>query len=155
MKKFRINKAYSSVEKFNEIAGSLQDVDSSKIDLQLSLIFEEFSETIESFEKQNSIKLIDGAADLFVTVSGLLQQLSAAGFDIDKAVEKVCENNLSKFPENGTAIRFDGEFTSTLNEKHQVYVIKDKTGKIRKPGDFIPVDLSDCVPENFKWGNMK
>lgn len=154
MKKFRINKAYASVEKFNEIAGSLHEVDSSKIDLQLSLIFEEFSETIEAFEKQDNIKLVDGAADLFVTVSGLLQQLSVAGFDVDKAVDKVCGNNLDKFPKVNTALRFDGEFTSTLNEKHQVYVIKDKAGKIRKPADFIPVDLSDCVSHNFKWENM-
>ncbi len=154
MKKFRISKAYSSVEKFNEIAGNLTNVDAESINLQLSFIFEELSETIEAFENKNSRELIDGAADIFVTTAGLLQKLSILGFDVDKAIEKVCENNLSKFPDVGTAIRFDGEFTSTLNEKHQVYVIKDKTGKIRKPADFIPVDLSDCVSHNFKWENM-
>ena len=143
--------SYFNIGKFNDIAGSLTAVTPSKVNNQLSYIFEELTETIEAFENNNAVELLDGACDLFVTVCGLMQQLHAAGFNVQEAQKRVDANNLSKYPKVGTAIKYKPEHSYELNSKYQVYVIKDAGGKIMKPLDFKPVQLSDLVPKDNFW----
>ena len=47
--------------------------------------------------KECEVELLDGAVDVFVVVSGLLQKLQHFGFDVEKALLRVPENNMSKF----------------------------------------------------------
>lgn len=139
---------YQDVLAFNDIAGNLNNVNLDSIDNQLSFIFEELSETITGFEEGDAKEVIDGAADLFVTVSGLIQKLEAAGVDMRAVISKVNENNLEKFPKTG-AVNLDvlqknnPDFVVSHNPKYDVYVLKDAKGKIRKPSTFIAVDLTE------------
>lgn len=145
----KVQDAYESVMKFNDIAQNFINVDKESINNQFSFIFEELTEGIDAFENEDSVELLDAACDLFVTVSGLLQKLSVAGFDVNTAMERVNENNLSKFPKVGIEFSTSTENTVKLNVKHQVHVIKNSNGKIVKPDEFVPVDLSDLVPSYF------
>jgi hypothetical protein len=148
-----MGQSYLAVKMFNDISSNLDGNMIEKIDQQLSFIFEELTEAISGLENRDAKELLDGAVDTWVTVAGLLQKLEAAGFDVEKAMRKVDENNLSKFPKLGEAFGYEDGFTVSLNKKYQRSVIKDKNGKVRKPVTFIPVDLSDCVPDNFFGDN--
>jgi hypothetical protein len=150
------------------VAGNLSNVTYNTIDDQISYIFEELCETIDSIDphRQSLIEgnfpanydinealvdrtgLLDGACDLFVTVVGLLQKLEAKGYDVGTALQRVCANNLTKFPEINESFTYDSRFTETINEKYGRCVIKDENGKVRKPNDFAPVDLSDLIPQH-------
>jgi hypothetical protein len=142
-----IKVAYAEVREFNDIAGNLTNVTVESIDNQLGFIFEELTETIDGLEAGDKVELLDGACDLFVTVAGLLQKLEAAGYNVAHALGRVNANNLSKFPKVGELFPYNPEFSLTLNEKYQRVVLKDGNGKVRKPDNFVAVDLSDLVPK--------
>lgn len=147
MKSSVISKAYQDIKKFNDIAENLINVDSESIALQLDLIQEEYIETVDAFDAGNNEGILDGAIDMFVVVSGLLQKLEAQGYDVAEAIKRVCDNNSQKFPSLDVGCAYNKEFELSINEKYNVYVIRDKNGKIRKPEGFVSVDLSDCVPK--------
>lgn len=163
-----ITLAYNQIGLFNLIAGNLENVTLESIDNQLGFIFEELEETIEVVEwtsaSQDScddldydpdVEVLDGACDLFVTVSGLLQKLEAAGFDVAEAMNRVNMNNLSKFPNSQDELfKIQPENTHIkLNTNFDVVVFKDiETGKIKKPLNFKPVDLTGTYPNFLKGG---
>lgn len=142
-----IRTAYADVVTFNAVAGNLTNVTDDSIDNQLDFIFEEFQETVTAFEEGNKVELLDGAADLFVTVAGLLQKLEAAGYDVATALERVNANNLSKFPQIGTLFGNKNGYEIVPNVTYNRIVLKDENGKVRKPDNFVAVDLSDLVPK--------
>lgn len=144
-----IERSYLRIYEFNEIAGNLNNVDEYSVDNQLSYIYEELAETISAFEKQDSIELLDGAVDIFVTSVGLLQKLEAAGFNVAEAMNRVDLNNLAKFPKNTDSIQYDASYIKTFNEKYGRYVLKDSSSKVRKYANFPKVDLSDCINKEF------
>jgi len=120
------------------------------------------------------VEVIDGVCDLFVTVAGLMQKLEAAGFDVSGALKKVNENNLSKFPQGDLAViknipeitevprKYEDVFELTVqppntvkeyNSQYSVYVFKDiETGKIKKPTNFVPVNLKGFEVVGFLSG---
>jgi hypothetical protein len=144
-----IGKIFTDVKTFNEVAGSLNNVTKESIALQLDLLQEEYLETVEAFDTNNPIDFADGVADCLVIILGMVQKLEAAGYDMDEVLYRICVNNLSKYIPVGEAVHFNPEYNKELNEKHQVYVLKNARGKIMKPSDFVSVDLLDCVPESF------
>lgn len=159
--------AFDNVFKFNDISKQFEGDVLAGINLQLDLIFEEFcTETIPAFEEgcnavdshfidldeanKQAEKLLDGAVDTFVVVSGLLQKLHAAGMDINAALLRVTENNLSKFPKKVEYNWCEKQgYTPVFNDKHACFVLKDANGKTRKNHDYKSVDLGDLVPTNF------
>lgn len=149
MNKNYIAEAYESVHTFNDIAGNLNDVTYDSIDNQLSFIFEELTETIDAMETKNRVELLDGACDLYVTVAGLMQKLEAKGYDVARALQRVNQNNLDKFPKVMCSGQWmyvkENQFTPIFNDKHECFVLKDKDGKIRKPVGFKAVNLKDLV----------
>lgn len=148
MKQKSVGKAYGSVFKFNEIAGQLNDPDKDSIALQLDLIQEEYLEGVEAFDNEDRVELLDAAVDMWVVVSGLLQKLEAMGYNVEEALQRVTDNNLTKFPStaNNAMNSWNADYEPTFNKKHQVLVLKDKNGKVRKPDGYKSVDLSDLVP---------
>lgn len=141
-----IKKAFGEVFKFNEIAGNLSNVDDESVDNQISFIFSELEETITAFEQGDRVGVLDGAADLFVTVSGLLQKLEAQGYDVDTALRRVNANNLTKFPAT-VSTADQGKYKVSLNAKHNVFVLKDENDKVRKPEGYVGVYLADLIPK--------
>ncbi len=159
-----ISAAFDSVYKFNDISKQFEGNLQAGIDLQIDLIFEELAETISAMDEGMSdnpnanksdaeTSLLDGAADVFVVVAGLLQKLQNAGFDVEKALIRVCENNLSKFPKVIPPTEFNWyeqqKWTPVYNDKYGCFVLKDENGKSRKPIDFVPVVLDNLTPKNF------
>lgn len=143
----KIQEAYQSVKDFNEIAGTLENVDDESIALQLDLMQEEYLETVDAFDEGNKVELLDGACDMFVIACGFLAKLEAQGYDVEKALTKVTENNMSKFISiQDKNIVWSEAYQEMYNSKHQVIVLRNKAGKIMKRPGFVSVDLSDCVP---------
>lgn len=137
---------YSDVKRFNEIAGVFDGNLKEAADLYLSLDFEELCEAIDGFENEDMAELFDGAIDKIVTGFGLLQVLEKAGFNVERGMKKVAQNNLTKYTSFYPTVVNAG-YSVTFNDKHSVYVLKDENGKIRKPFEFESVDLSDCLPK--------
>jgi NTP pyrophosphatase (non-canonical NTP hydrolase) len=145
-----IGKAFEAVYQFNEIAGVFQSDSKEAIDLYLSLTFEELSESITAFENSDPKELLDGAADVFVTVAGLLQVMQKAGFNVQEALKRVTDNNLQKFPKTiPLGMQRPAGWVISWNNQYGVHVIKDEKGKVRKPVPFYPVDLSGLYPVDF------
>lgn len=134
---------YNKVFKFNTLGNNLDVVTKESLALQLDLIQEEYVETVDAFDNEDSVEFADGVADMYVVLMGLIQKLEKLGVPMEKIINDVCGNNLSKFPivtENMSSI-------IPANTKYTVVdgrlVIKNiQTGKIMKPLNFKPVDLS-------------
>jgi hypothetical protein len=148
-----IEEHYWDVYAFNNIAGNLANVDEASVAAQIKVVVEEVKEIEKAFAEKDSVELLDGVCDAFVTVAGLMQKMSAAGFDVDEALKRVCINNLTKYPTE--MLRDDLDEYGKLgwdvlyNNEYDCYVLKDKNAKIRKTIGFVPVEISDLVPENF------
>ncbi len=122
---------------------------------QIRLVQEELAETEEAFQKDNHKELLDGTVDVIVTAVGLLQMLEKAGFNTDRALRRVADNNLTKLlPDAWTAIKtvsfykeVQGLETRVVKSRDQDhYAVLDKNDKIKKPIGYTSVNLSDCVP---------
>lgn len=148
-----ISRFESSVFSFNVTTGNFDKMDtvegiSEALSLQVSLILEEVKETIEA---KNLIEALDGIVDVLVTAFGYAQMLEHIGVDVAKAMNLIAENNLSKFPLSAEDARRSVEmYTSkginvTAIKNDGRWVIKDEKGKVRKPYNYKPVDLSSCV----------
>lgn len=147
---------YNKVATFNKLGGSLDNVTMNSLALQLDLIQEEYVETVEAFDNLDAVEYVDGVADMFVVVTGMIQKLEALGVDMESVINRVCDNNLAKYPivseeafRNGTVFQLIPDGCSGKISDGRLIITDDKTGKIRKPTNFTPVDLSD-VPDFFK-----
>lgn len=137
-----LTKLYEQVEIFNTISGSLAKVDKASLALQLDLQQEEFIETVDAYDNKNPVELLDGVIDQAVVLFGMMQKLNALGVDVEGAFERVNQNNLSKFSDS--PLQQPPKTVAVFNKRWEVWVFKDAiTGKIKKPIDFVPVDLSD------------
>ena len=158
---------FDSVFQFNDISKQFDKEPTSAVDLQIDLIFEELTETISAMDaglsdlrdkdlKECEVELLDGAADVFVVVSGLLQKLQHYGFNVEEALQRVAQNNMSKFPSVIPAVEMNWYekqgWVVDWNEKYSRFVIRDNNGKTRKCIDFVPVVLDDLVPGDFFQG---
>jgi hypothetical protein len=153
-----LTERYSEVKLFNTIGGQLISVSLDSLALQMDLIQEEYLELVEAFDNKDDIEYTDAICDLFVTVAGLMQKLEACGFDVSGALKKVNENNLAKYVQYD--VRKDVmEFAPAntfpiIDDVHNVIIFKDKeTGKIRKPTNFVPVNLEGFEVAGFLSGN--
>lgn len=144
---------YNQVKKFNSVAGNLDNVTPDSVSNQLSFIYEELVETIDALEAGDDEALIDGCADLFVTVAGLMQKLDAAGFKVAEAITRVNENNLSKFNSTGN---FQPPNTNAMyNKQYDLFSFLNKdTNKIMKPTNFLSVDLDGLYVKGFLQGGV-
>lgn len=152
-----IQHAADQVRKFNTIAGVLNpsyaDEIIGNIELYLSLIKEELQETVDAFDAEDIQEVVDGACDLFVVVNGLMQVLESGGVNIDKALTRVCDNNLSKFPptfQHNSDPELQPEGTECVETPYGHVVYKRLSdGKVMKPTTFVPVNLAGTFPITF------
>lgn len=85
-----INDIKEFVDKFDFNA---EEMTLDKLKFRLSLLTEEYNETIHAFENNDAEELVDGLIDLIVIAIGTLE---LAGVDVDKAWKEVMRANLSK-----------------------------------------------------------
>lgn len=140
---------YSDASKFNQIAGNDSKLTWADMKFQVKLLQDELDETKEAIENKDTVELLDGAADVAVVLFGLIRKLEILGFNVDHALYRVSDNNLSKFPysEQTADDSLKEGWTATYNQSYGVWVIKDENGKIRKPTTFKDVKLGDLVAE--------
>ncbi len=144
-----LNVAYASVKKFNTISGVLDSPDYFTLDLYNSLGFEELVESVDALEQSNPVEILDGALDELYIILGKLQILEKMGYNVQEGLNRVCNNNLSKFPViSGVSDVWPKDYQKFVNTEYNVIVLKNKEGKTMKPPGFKPVDLSDCVPKD-------
>jgi NTP pyrophosphatase (non-canonical NTP hydrolase) len=141
---------------FNCIAGKDGVPSDQDIVNQVQLITEEAKEIKDALEQgEPEINLLQESLDVLVVTFGLLQMLKNKGYDVDKAMGKVVDCNLSKFPtDKEVAYSSSADYLSKgesvyvgYNQEGNVYVLKDENNKIRKPLNFKKVNLEDCKPE--------
>jgi hypothetical protein len=154
----RIEDHYWDVYAFNNIAGNFDNVDEASLAAQVKVVVEEVKELEKAFVEKDAVELLDGVCDAFVTVGGLMQKMQEAGFDVNKALSRVCENNLEKYCRTVTSEDFveynNRGWKVSYNRDYDRYVLKDENGKIRKPDNFKSVVLSDLVPKGFFKGGQ-
>ncbi|QDP60412.1 MAG: hypothetical protein GOVbin1096_40 [Prokaryotic dsDNA virus sp.] len=135
---------------------------------QTELVLEETKETLDAAIDEDPQELLDGVADIMVTAIGLYQKLILSGYQTPEALERVCDNNLTKFhrdPEhaNETLEYYKEQGIETfvrlvtMQDGTEYYgVINKESGKLLKPHDFVGVVLSDLV-ENIEsnWEKIK
>ena len=105
----------------------------------------------------NQLEIIDGAIDLYVTAAGLMIQsvqymiqLEQQGYSVNRALAKVCYNNLLKFPKKEDVAKYqwdEGIVVQDCEADSSRVVGKDINGKVRKYKNFPKVDLTDCLPK--------
>ncbi len=155
---FTVENFMDSCEVFNYIAGKHNQVSLNDIARQQQLIEEEVIEGSDAVVDNDVVEVLDACMDVLVTTFGLLQKLEYLGVDVSKAMQKTADNNLSKYCKTeqeafDTSDMYLAKGISThikYNSEFDVFVIKNSdTGKILKPINFVPNDLSDCVPQEL------
>lgn len=138
--------------KFNETAGNNDKLSKKDFEAQYKCLVEEVNETGEGIETNSLEEILDGVVDILVVAAGMVHKLESLGINVGEAVNRITDNNLSKFPEYTQKEALDtiemyskkGEAVHTY-EKYGRLVTVDLNGKIRKPASFVPVDISDLV----------
>lgn len=152
-----LNDLYNSVKTFNNVAGN-SDVSAKAFLNQQKLINEEVEEIAEGIRTGDVVAILDGAIDSLYVVMGTLHKLELIGCNIQGAIKQVCVDNSTKFlstkEDAQKSVSFYNQKDVNVhwehNEQYNLYVIKDENGKIRKPYNFIPTDLSGYVPKELQ-----
>ena len=152
----RMQDALWSVFKDSEmccsIAGQAQEISKEAKQQQLKLIQEEVKELKEALDTEDLVEQLDACSDILITVFGYMLKLERQGADLGKALIKTGQNNLTKFPTDRDVVEDTVQFYKnkgietkiSLDLMYNKWVIRDMSGKYRKPKGFIENDLSDC-----------
>jgi len=154
---------YNQIVDWNKKAG-VKDHEFGTIDwdsavtLQTALLLEETQETVDAIKYGDMTELLDGAVDVFVILSKLLDMLEKAGFDVEGGIQQIIDNNQNKIfnsfyeaceAKEKLEERDDEEYyieTSVLNNL-SFYTVRRQDGKIAKSVDFVAVELDKFVPK--------
>jgi hypothetical protein len=147
----------AKTEKFNACAN--KSVPTSWHDLlnQMKIIESEIKEMRDAIEVRDPVELLDGYVDSMVTLLGMRDMLANLQFDVRGAESTVADNNDSKFLSGFTepsvfeytvqGYRKQGvEIKTMFNPEYHSYCFVDSNGKVRKPLDYKPVDLTPFIP---------
>lgn len=154
---------YNQIVDWNKKAG-VKDHEFGTIDwdsavtLQTALLLEETQETVDAIKYGDMTELLDGAVDVFVILSKLLDMLEKAGFNVEGGIQQIINNNQSKIfnsfyeaceAKEKLEERDDKEYyieTSILNNL-SFYTVRRQDGKIAKPVGFVAVELDKFIPK--------
>lgn len=157
---------YNQIVDWNKKAG-VKDHEFGTIDwdstiiLQTALLLEETQETVDAIKYGNMTELLDGAVDVFVILSKLLDMLEKAGFDVEGGIQQIIDNNQNKIfnsfyeaceAKEKLEQRDDKEYyieTSVLNNL-SFYTVRRQDGKIAKPVGFVAVELDKFIPKELQ-----
>lgn len=119
---------------------------------------EELKELEDALNAEDWEEVLDAVVDMAYFQTQDVIELEYAGFDVVKAKELVCINNASKYSSSYDYIcnqfqKIDDPYLSICSQRvgdTWFHCLKDGRGKVKKPADFVPVDLSECLPEYLK-----
>ena len=113
------------VKAFMVAAGQTVYINNCKqSELYEGLIAEEYDEFKDAIKVNDSVETLDACMDMIWVILGYCQ---SRGFKVDDAWAEVSRSNLSKI------------------NKETGKVLKRSDGKVIKPDDWSPPDLTDCV----------
>ncbi|MNQ86566.1 hypothetical protein D3C85_1017640 [compost metagenome] len=162
-----LNTHAASVKKFNSIAGNYNFNGTllecwQMLRRQMDLIEEEVVvELIPAVRSEDSLEMLDGVCDAYVTLIGLMQMLEGLNFKVDEALEAVCANNSQKFTTSYSYAALSKEaledkepemqfhICDTTYEGEIYYTVKDQNGKIRKLKSHQRPDIEQFVNKEF------
>lgn len=147
---------FEDIRLFNEVAGNLDVVDDSAIESQLALIREETKELMDAFyNNEGNENFLKETTDLFVVLVGLINMLEKKGMNWQEAQLEVGMNNLDKYIAYEDKERLEATekmyeeldipVDFYLHNKYDVWVVKDRNGKVRKPAGYQKADISRFV----------
>lgn len=93
--------------------------------LRYRLMNEENSEYLTAYSENDKVEILDAVVDMLYILAGTINTHGLQGV-IEEAFNRVHENNMTKVGAGGK-------------------VLRNPDGKILKPENFVPVDLSDLV----------
>ena len=153
-----LDKFATTVFNFNEIAGNNLDTSLASFEAQQKCLVEEVNEISTGIKNKDVEEVLDGVVDTLYVAIGMLHKLKEMGIDVEEAMQRIAENNLSKFPEaldyvidstvdlyDKKGIEINYSFARSPLDDYKVVVFKDENGKIRKPFGFESVTLKDLV----------
>ena len=148
----------TNVFNFNEIAGNNLDTSLASFEAQQKCLVEEVQEISEGIANKNLEEVLDGVVDTMYVAIGMLHKLKEMGIDVEEAMRRIGENNLSKYPEvsdhvidstvdlyDKKGVKISYSFARSPMDDYKVVVFKDENGKIRKSYGFESVTLKDLV----------
>ena len=151
--KFAIN-----VWNFNEIAGNNLDTSLASFEAQQKCLVEEVNEISTGLKNKDVEEVLDGVVDTLYVAIGMLHKLKEMGVDVEEAMLRIAENNLSKFPEcsdyvidstvdlyDEKGVKVSYSFAQSPIDDYKVVVFKDENSKVKKPYGFESVTLKDLV----------
>ena len=153
-----LDKFATNVFNFNEIAGNNLDTSLASFEAQQKCLVEEVNEISTGLQNKDVEEVLDGVVDTLYVAIGMLHKLKEMGIDVEEAMQRIAENNLSKFPEcsdyvidstvdlyDKKGVKINYSFARSPLDDYKVVVFKDENGKIRKPFGFESVTLKDLV----------
>lgn len=151
-----LNQLYENVKLFNNLAGD--NLTKQGFINQQKVLLEEVKEIDEGISNNDIVEILDGVVDTLYVALGQLYKLEQLGCDIEGAIKRVGEDNLTKFTSSEEIAAASVSFYNsknvnvhwTRNEDYSRYVLKDENNKVRKPIDFISTNLIEYVPENLQ-----
>ena len=153
-----LNEFYASVKQFNNLAGN-SDCSIKGFRNQQALVHEEaIKEVNDALRENDVVKVLDGVVDGLYVQLGNLQKLERLGCDIEGAMQRVAEDNLSKYPSKEedakkTVLHYASQnihVTYNYNSEYGKFVIKDANKKVRKPYNFVGTNLTEYVPTELR-----
>jgi NTP pyrophosphatase (non-canonical NTP hydrolase) len=143
------------VYEFNSLAGNFDNITYEKLIAQAKFNLEEAQELYDALvNKEGVAHILKEAGDNGVTLVGFFGMLERLGFDVKGAWNAVNENNMSKFTKCFVDAKYSQHFYEETtpvkieyNEQHDVWILRDNNGKIRKPLSYRPVDVSKFCPK--------
>ena len=129
---------------------------------QCERVTEEVDELFNAILDEDTEQVLDGISDAMVTVIGLYQKLAQCGYPVEEGLDRVCDNNLTKFHTDAEAANKTVQFYKDagvetfvrfikLDNGSEYYgVIRKADNKLMKPVDFQPVVLKDLVSKVYE-----
>lgn len=152
----KLLKFYEDCIRFNDIGGKSKQCSWQDMRNQQKILQSEVTELTDGLNAEDQKETLDGILDVLVVAFGQLAKLREAGYDVDTAMQRVADNNLSKFIRGfdnpavkATVEKYKQEdVAATYDTIYDCWVVKRSTDdKILKPVGFVDVDISDCLPE--------
>lgn len=151
-----IEECVLGVVEFNTLCGNLDAVTEENLLAQARVVQEEAVELFDAVHlKEGNTQILKECVDALVVIHGFAAMLQRAGFDVEGAWKAVNENNMTKFTSSYTDACYtkmgyestegDGFYVEQVGAN--LFCVKDKFHKVRKPIGYNKVSVAKFTPE--------
>ena len=147
------------ITRFNFAVGNEPQVDNffGQLKRQAEFLLEEVKEIIDACDNRDAVEALDGVVDCWYIREYMDDLCVEQSMRMSLARELVCKNNDTKFTTKYTSAKATQEayeeagvecyIADVEYEGNTYFTVRRKIdGKVMKPMNFVPVDLSSAVP---------